>query len=54
MYRILCFDWLVVRARQAYLASLGFPDLLTQEGISIFGHIIIYALGKYFPTFFLK
>ena len=43
MYRILHFDWLAERARRArraYLASLGFPDLLPQEGISIFGHII--------------
>lgn len=40
MYRILRFDWLVVRPRRAYLASLGFPDLLPQEGISIFGDII--------------
>ena len=40
MYRILHFDWLAVLARRAYLASLGFPDLLPQEGISIFGHII--------------
>ena len=40
MYRILHFDWLAVRARRAYLVSLGFPDLLPQEGISIFGHII--------------
>lgn len=28
-----------VRARQAYLASLGFPDFLPQEGISVFGVI---------------
>lgn len=40
MYQILRFDWLAVRARQAYLASLEFPDLLPQEGISIFGHTI--------------
>ena len=40
MYQILRFDWLAVRARRAYLASLDFPDLLPQEGISIFGHII--------------
>lgn len=40
MYQILRFDWLAVQARRAYLASLDFPDLLPQEGISIFGHII--------------
>ena len=40
MYQILRFDWLAVRARRAYLASLDFPYLLPQEGISIFGHII--------------